>query len=480
MKKTGDEYFDSEEFHDLLSEYEQAVDAGQPVFMDADELTEIADYYQMQGHMEQAQKAIDLAMSLAPGAIGPLTYKIHEALYNGNTEQARAYLDQIIERSDPEFVYDQAEILIAEDRIDDADKYLRQELKSVPNDEYQDYVIDVANIYSDYGVSDKAMEWMARAKPEDTPEYKEIMARTLFGLGKYEDSERLWGELIDCDPFSKHYWNALASTQFMRQDYSSSVQSSEFAIAIDPEDPEGLLAKANALFHMANYEQALEYFRRYSALQPDDEFALLHQGTCLINMGRYEEATPLLGQAEQTATDPAIVGDETSPYLADIYQEQAFALSAQGKTDEAIAALNKTDLLDCDHIQVMVIKGHVLLAAERFKAAEQQFAKAVAQSEDPYPTLVRIVVSFYDNKYVEQAYTMFTELLKNVPDNFDQGFAYMALCCYDLEKWDEFLSYLKRACQLNPTECRQALAYLFPEDVEPQDYYDYIKKKLQK
>lgn len=480
MKNTGDYYFDSEEFRELLSDYEKAVSAGEPVFMDADELAEIADYYQMGNQLDEAKRAIDMALSLSPGAIAPLTYKIHEALYYGDIAAARSYLEQIIERDDPEFIYDKAEVLIAENRIEESDDYLREELKNVPDEEYQDYVIDVANIYSDYGISEKAMEWMGRAKPEDTPEYKEIMARTLFGLGKYEDSERLWGELIDTDPFSKQYWNALASTQFMKQDYSGSVQSSEFAIAIDPDDPEGIMAKANALYHLGNYEQSLDYFKRYTELMPDDEFALLHQATCLINMGRYQEAEPILQQAEQIATNTDIVGEQGSPYLADIYQEQAFALSALGKTDEAIAALDKTDMLECDHVQVMVIKGHVLLGAERFREAERQFRKAVAASNDTFATLVRIVVSFYDNKYVEQAHRMLGELLDKEPENNTLGYAYMAQCCFDMERWDEFLSYLKTACERNPTECRQVLSHLFPEDLEPEKYYDYIKTRMQK
>ena len=84
--KVGDEYFDSAEFKDLLNAYETSVNAGEPVFMDADELTDIADYYQYTEHMDEAEKAISLAMSLAPGAVAPLTYRIHEALYNGDTQ----------------------------------------------------------------------------------------------------------------------------------------------------------------------------------------------------------------------------------------------------------------------------------------------------------------------------------------------------------------------------------------------------------
>ena len=103
-----------------------------------------------------------------------------------------------------------------------------------------------------------------RARQENTDDFKELMARTLFGLGKYDDSERLFNELIDHDPFQKRYWNALASTQFMKEDYSASVTSSEYAIAIDPDDPDAVVSKANGLYRLENYEQALTYFERYS------------------------------------------------------------------------------------------------------------------------------------------------------------------------------------------------------------------------
>ena len=146
----NDEYFDSEEFREMLAEYEDAMNMGMPVFMDADELSEIADYYQTQERYDEADAAIELALSLSPGAVVPLTYKIHEALWRGDTQEAREYLEQITETDEPDYVYDKAEILLAEERVEEADRYLRDELKKVPSEEYQDYVVDVANIYADY------------------------------------------------------------------------------------------------------------------------------------------------------------------------------------------------------------------------------------------------------------------------------------------------------------------------------------------
>lgn len=479
MKKTGDEYFDSDEFRNLLAEYETAVNTGQPVFMDVDELSEIADYYQMTAHPQEAEAAIQLALSLSPGAIAPLTYRIHEALYNGDTQKAWQLLDQIVEKDEPDYIYDRGEILIVEGRIKEADEYFREEFKKIPAEEYQDFVVDVANIYSDYGQSDKAMEWMNRARYEDTPEFKEIMARTLFGLGKYKDSEKLFNELIDTDPFQKRYWNALASAQFMNEDYSNAIQSSEYAIAIDPKDPEGLIAKANGLYRLNSYEEAREYYHRYLEQIPDDEFAILHEGTCLINIGLIDEAIRLLNHGADVAQKNA-AGDvaELSRYLPDIYQELAFAYSERDETEKALEYLDKTDQMDCDHVQIMVIKGHVYLSAGRLEEAEDMFRNAVINSDNATQTLLRVIVSLYDNKYLEPTYNMLLRFFQIADESNDEGYAYMALCCHDLKRYEEYLKYLKKACKVNPKECRMVLGHLFPAELKPEKYYDYVKEKL--
>lgn len=479
MKRTGDEYFDSEEFRDKLAEYEKAVSEGEPVYLDADELAEIADYYQMTDHFDEAEAAIKLALSLSPGAVAPLTYRIHEALWRGDTKVARDYLHQIIERSEPDYVYCNGEILLAENKAEEADNFFLEELDKVPEEEYQDYVIDVANIFQDYEQNEKAMQWMARANQEDTPDFKELMARTLFGLGKYKDSARLFNELIDTDPFSKYYWNALASAQFMNEDYSASVQSSEYAIAIDPDDAEGIMAKANGLYQLGNFEEALHFFRRYSEHVPDDEYAVLHQATCLINLGQNQEAINLLEdllnrEQEEGGGEAA----EESPYMPDLLQELAFAYSEQGECDKAMELLNRTDVLDCDHTQLQVIKGHVLLADGRVEKAEECYRKAIIHSDQPNQTLLRVIVSIYDNHYLETAYKLFNKYFSIVGTRVEEGYAYMALCCYDLKRNEEFLNYLKIACERNPKECRQVLGHLFPEDMEPEEYYSYIINKL--
>ena len=54
----------------------------------------------------------------------------------------------------------------------------------------------------------------------------------------------------------------------------------------------------------------------------------------------------------------------------------------------------------------------------------------------------------------------------------------MALCCYELGKDKEFLKYLNKSVEYNPVEARTVLGSLFPKDMQPSEYYDYMKKNL--
>ena len=471
MQKTGDDYFDSEEFRELLCQYEESVSSGQPIFMDADELTDIADYYHYTGDMERADEAIEKALAFSPGATAPLVYKAREALTREDVEEAEALVEQILDKNDPDYYYMQAELLIAQNKIDEADQFLRDYFKSVTPEEHNDFVLDVANIYMDYGVHDKAYEWMLRSPGDNSEDFQELMGRIMFGLGKFTDSQRIFNELLDRNPYSTRYWNALANAQFMNEDYGESITSSEYAMAIDPTDADSILTKANGLYRLNNYEEALKYYERFNELMPDVDLTELQIGICLLNMNRIDEAIIHLEAAKNTTYDE-------SPCQIQVYQELAFAYSAKGRLDEALACIDETIDIDCDHDDMEVLRGHIYLENQHIEEAEEAFKHAILNSGNAPRVLLRIIVSLYDNKFVKATYTMFLKFFEVVGPDFDEGYAYMALCCWDLNKQQEFMKYLEEAVRRNPQEAGIVLSNLFPDGMEPKDYIKYMKDKL--
>lgn len=472
--QNNENYFDSEDFKELLTNYEAAQQAGEQPFLDADDLVDLADYYSNNGEDDKAVGVIEHALELYPDATLPNVFKARRALEVGDFEKAHQYADAIGDQEDPDYVYLKAEIMIAEGHVEKADLYLRRVAKTVDESEWEDFIKDCANLYIDYNINDKAYEWMMRSKGDDSTDFKELMARTLFGLGKYKDSERLFNELIDRNPYAIHYWNALASAQLMDEDYSNAITSSEYAIAINPEDPEGLASKANGLFRLGNYEGALEYFSRLEKVTPDDELVLLNEGVCLVNLQRHQEAVSYLERALE-------LSDEESEMLPQIYLELAFCYSNMKQLSKALEMIDIAMELPGDITELRVIRGHILLENGLLKEAEESFKEAIRESDNSPSVLLRIIVSLYDNRYVNASYEMFKKFFDVVNEydpSFNKGHAYMALCCYDLKKKDEFLEYLSMGVEKNPRETRMVLGHLFPEGMEPSEYVHYMENRL--
>jgi hypothetical protein len=98
------------------------------------------------------------------------------------------------------------------------------------------------------------------------------------------------------------------------------------------------------------------------------------------------------------------------------------------------------------------------------------------ESDNDPKVKLRIIISYHDNKYLQFAYNAYSDFFNTVDDDFREGYAYMALCCNELSKNDEFLYYLKKACDYNPGETKAVLGEFFPDDMDPKDYYDYALK----
>ena len=472
MTEGDKEYFNNEEFKEILKQYEESVKSGGRIYMDADDLADIAAYYHFNNREEEAEEAISLAIEYNPEALGPMLYKAKEALEAKDFDTVEKYATKIETLDSLEAIYLKAEVLIQKSDVDKADSVLLEFYKNeVPAEERTDYIKDVVELYLEYHQFIKAFEWTVRIPGPQSDGFKELMARTLFGLGKYKDSEKLFNELLDKNPYSTSYWNALAGVQFMKEDYNAALTSSEYAIAIDPNDADGLMSKANTLYTMGNYDEAFVYFKKYSEKRPDDEFGYLNQAQCIINKGKFEEGLSLLKKAISVAPVDSV-------YLPEIYQEMSFVYNKLGNVEKALWCMDMMYELKCDHAAILVMRGHILLANKREEEAKKEFDKALEVSNNDPKTQLKVIISYHDNMHLNHAYKLYLEFFKNVDKEWNEGYAYMALCCNDLKKDDEFLYYLKKACECNPEEAKAVLCEFFPEDMTPKDYYDYALEHL--
>ena len=466
--KTGDKYFDSEDFQAQLQRYEAAHDKGQSIYMDPDELSDIAEYYYMLGNIDKAIATVEYGIGMFPGTVELLSLRARIALIHENdTESAKAYADRIVDTTDFDYYYIQAEIMIVEEKEDEAENYLENICSGLYDEEKEDFIFDVATLFTDYELYEKAEKWIARSSEQDAADYKELKGRIAMHIGNFEESDRIFNELIDRDPYSTPYWNHLASSQLLHNQIRDSISSSEFSIAINPDNEEAILNKANGLFSLGNFEEAKKFYKRYSELCPEEETGEMFQGICALNMDHLEEGVEHLKKAEEMASG-------FSSNRGEIFQELAFALSRLGKGEEALDYVGKMETTDADMNEVTVLRGHLLMNMGKFGEGQACYTKAIKDSDGSPRIFMHIAISIYDLGFYRQSYKMFQILRKVTDDTWTEGYSYEALCCYSLGKYDEFREMVRVACEKNPREAQIVLGDMFPEGMDAKDFYGYL------
>lgn len=468
-----EEYYHSKRFKNMLREFEENEQAGIPNIISAEDYIDVAEYYYNNGDVDHALEVTDTAMRMYPGEASPLLFKSRiELLDNNDPEKATFYANQIDDKTDLEYYYITAEIMLAQGETDEADSYLEECYATLDDDDRQYFEIDTATMFLDYDIVDKAEKWFGRCSNCEITEYKELHARIKMALGEFETSKKLYQELIDKNPFSTQYWNALASSQFFSNDIEESINSCEYSIAIDPNNALALLNKANGLYNLGNYAEALKYYTRYNNLCPDDDNGVMLIGLCHLLLEDFENAVSYLQKALEMATPD-------SPNRVDTYKDLAYALCRMDRVDEAMSALDQAEKLECDHSEMLVYRGSLLLGCGRLNESRDYFIQALAQSDCKPDIFLKITITFYESGDINLAYKMFKVFYKHAKE-WTQGYAYYAACCYDLGKYSEFLKCLETAVKYTPDEAEEVLGVLFPKGTKPEDYYDYISKKLKK
>ena len=467
-----DKFYESPEFKEKFQLYENAQASGTSVYLEPDDLTDIAEYYHILGNIDACKNTVDYAIKMFPGATMPLVFRSRVALLmEHDVALAEEYAEMIDDKADLEYLYLKAEIMIVDDRAEEAETFLRDAYEELDDDEDKaDFLIDVANLYADYELMEYAQQWLSLSEEYDSTDYKELQGRIAMGLGDYEESNRIYNELIDRNPYSFTYWNQLASSQLLHNEIMESIQSSEFALAINPDDEDATLNKANGLFNLGNFEEACKYYERFTKISPNSEVGEMFLGISLINLNRTEEGVEHLKKAESLA-------DAFSEYLHDIYVELAYSLTALGKHEDAMEYIEKISQLDdCDPYETDVLKGNVHLQKGETTEAMKCFQHAVTASNGSPRVILRIGICIYDNGYYSLAYDVFHLLLDDASDEWKDGWSYLALCCMLLSRKDEFVYAVRKACQQNPVEAKMVLGEIFPENLSPDDYVNYLKE----
>ena len=214
-------YFQEEEFKKNLALYEQMLQGGQSVYLEADELTDIAEYYLVQNDTDKAMACIQYALNIHPGSIDPLIFLARQKMFNGDIEGAKTSRDCITDPNDREVIFLNAELLLREGKEQEATTYLSEKAETEEEDAAL-FAYDTATLFLDYGYLEQAVQWGQRAldMEPDNEKFLKLKADYLISSNRPKEAIEILNSLLDINPYNRNAWHSLGEAYYVCEDFS--------------------------------------------------------------------------------------------------------------------------------------------------------------------------------------------------------------------------------------------------------------------
>lgn len=471
---TGDDYFDSKEFKNLLKDFESRYDNGEVLFYDLDNLIDFADYYNLVNDGDRENAAIDTALLLYPNAAMAVAYKAHMAISNNKLEEAKRLLAQTDDTEDYQYLLAKIELTLAENNANTAFDMAKEMVENMNNTkDKHDAAIDTANIMIDYEHDDMAEALITLINDNDGDETNEVKARIAICRHDYQTAINILDSLLSKYPFSKKYWTSMTTSQYFSGNINDAMDSCNYLLAIDPDDPIGIYTKATMMEHLENYKEASILYDRYLALPNHGPEALLDHAECKINMLAYKDAIALCKQFINEADN------SRAHLIGEAYYTLIMTYMAIGDKDNAKAARTEGDSYLNDN-QKLVIDTKLFLEKIVSEGNGVVFDNFMQNNKDNVEMLMLAFDTAYDHSLIYIAYKIMEQILILNKNEDNKGYGFMAQLCCILGYTDEMVKYLDMALKKCRTELINVMSVAELEDmIKCEQLTDDTRQQLQ-
>lgn len=423
------------ELNDLIVRYEAMKTEGKQDYLDGDQLADIADWYAVERRFEEAQEVVSYGLNLHPGNTDLMVEQAYLYLDTQKVQQAKEVADSITETYVTEVKLLKAELLLNEGKLDAAEMLL----DTIDDQDDLDTIIEVSYLYIDMGYPEKALPWVTKGLPlyNEEESYLNVAADCYNAGNQLEKAADYYNRLIDKNPYHPPYWMGLSKCQFAKQEFSSALESIEFALAADESFGEGHLIKAHCLFHLEREEEAIgEYEKTLQLKAMAPEFAYMFIGLALNNLEAWQRADESFQRALQAIEES---GDTTFPTLSDIYSNKAISLAELGRTDEAHQLCDKAKAVSPEESEPYLLEGRIYMNEDNFDKAREMWGMALRYSPEA-ETWYQIGIYSMECTMIENARFCFEEAWKLNP-NIDGLNEQLTSACLILRDYKAFYKY---------------------------------------
>ncbi|MBR1667698.1 MAG: hypothetical protein IJ693_05380 [Bacteroidaceae bacterium] len=517
------DYFQSQEFKDLLKSYETGKDKRKSIYLDADDFADIADYYLNIDKPERAMEAIGMGLSIHPEEEVLLIVQSAAYIYQREFDKAQDIVVKLDSVHNSDVKYQVAQLEYAKyGNVESAEEiwriWMEMENGDNPSEElkresYIHIISSMAELRNRDEMDDKEKDCLYRWIKEYIDKFQP--------LGKYEEDVQLadicreseladlmcevLSQVLEEQPYLPKGWSNLALAQYLLQRYDQALESCDFALAVNPDDLDSLLTKAHSLHAMGERSLSKPIFKEYldkggepvqaipyvEALFLDGEKDKAMQelnwlSSCFEENRtemeeRWEAAQKRKLSARERQEEQSLYEDFIDLYKK-IYTDISDLYHHNECFEESLHANEKILEVDPTCAEAFFMVGINYLALRSYEDAARYFALALQYADDQVMMGLDIALTFVLNDFDKFALEVLNAVsriadgsrspfVKNIP-------AAKSLTYLKIGQTDQFLKNFKIACKETPDLIRKVYEGYFPKNMPVGQWSDYAEREV--
>lgn len=457
-------YFEDPEFKNILTKYEGMVNDHTSIYFDAEELTDIAEYYASQNMEKEAEAAIDFALLLHPANTDALVFKARSLCIKGRLNEAYQVMNLIEDTSDREVQFLKADLLMEEGRLEEADEIFQTLAEA--EDESADVLIDIVLSYMDANQKNQAFQWLKKVRQKGINEtnnqkFRDVWCDFCMTFNEPHMALNAYQITLNKHPYSISHWNGLAKCYLQMNDITQAHEAVDFSLAIDENNQEALEVKSFCFLHSENYEEAIVYCKKLMQVSKDKCRMYAFLTKCYLELEKTEEA--LQNCMDWLKECPKLTGYEKS----EVYCYIAMCYCNLNIPDEGMKYIDASLDLNPFNRASIIQKGMLHLQLEENEKANSLFQKAIAlsPSDEEAETHYAIVNCYYCLGRSQEVILWCERIIKKYPEEQKEALLHIANCYYEI---NDFLP------------CFKALAVFWKLNDENFDYETLEDKRFRR
>ena len=360
-----------------LSKFEKMMKTNKILFFDSEEFEDIILHYLDMGKNNLAKKALKLGLDQHPKSTGLKLVQVEIMIYEDKLEIAEKYLNELhaIEPNNEEIYIQKASICSRRNNHVEAIELLEIALK---------YTDDLADVYNLIGMEYLFMDNFEQAKifftkclevdiEEQTAIYNVVYCYEF--LDQNHEAIAYLNEYLDKNPYSEIGWHQAGRLYYHVKDYHNAIRAFEFATYIDDEFIGAFMEMGKAFERIKNYPSAIECYQKTLDLDDPTSYALMRMGKCNEKLGNNDIALKYYNQSVHE--DPLL--DKGWIAITDFYiRNKNFS--------KALYFINKALSIDNENKLYWKRYASINKQLNQFEEAEFGYKKAVQYGDNQLDT----------------------------------------------------------------------------------------------